>query len=288
MSRSHAGTLVALFATAAAFSAAPLHTQPIVESVGANSFESSVGRFDGGGTYSTFAQTFRAPTGAPFLQGFSFYLNDDFGQGADLRFRAHVYEFDIVNLLLLGPALFSSPLQLGSTNLATFDAYLFTASPGGMNLALNPTLTYAFVLSALGTLPGVYAAIPDGATNSVGASNVDAYAGGSAWRSLATGQLSDLGANQAFEAATAPDWRSMLRSRPRWCPSQRPSCCSALLSAFWPLFVAVGEPRDDGREHSAHGPSRTRVMSRVTFRTLEVEEPRGLATRQRAHASTKW
>ena len=201
-------TLVALFATAAAFSAAPLHAQPIVESVSVSEdtyFDGSFGRHNDLATYSTFAQTFRAPTGATYLQSFLFYLSDDFGMGSSLQFRAHVFEFNVTNQQLLGTSLFSSPLRQGSSRLSGFDAYLFSASPGGMNLALNPTLTYAFVLSALGTLPGVYAAIPDGATNSVGASNVDAYAGGSAWRSLATGQLSDLGANQAFEAATAPD-----------------------------------------------------------------------------------
>ena len=93
-------TLVALFATAAAFSAAPLHAQPIVESVsvsGDTYFDGSFGRHNDLATYSTFAQTFRAPTGATYLQSFLFYLSDDFGMGSSLQFRAHVFESNVTN-----------------------------------------------------------------------------------------------------------------------------------------------------------------------------------------------
>lgn len=187
--------------------ATPLRAQIVYTPIGvtANSFDGSFGKYSGGGTYATFAQTFVTPINAPVLQRFSFLLADDFGQGVDLRFTAHLFKFDVANQSLIGNALFSGGLLQGSTNLSGFDSYLVQGSSGYLNLTLDPTKTYSFVLTALGATSATFAGLTDGASNSVGASGVDMYAGGSAWRSLSTGQLSDLGIPGAFEAATAPD-----------------------------------------------------------------------------------
>ncbi len=167
-----------------------------------NSFESSLGKFSGGGAFSTFAQTFVTPAAAPSLQSFTIFLGDDFGQGADLSFRAHVFEFNLTTFRLVGAPLYSSTLRTGSTNISALDAYLFNIAGG---VTLNSGSTYALVVSALGTVPGTFAALVDGATNAIGTSSSNAYAGGSAYRSTATGSLADLALANAFQAADHPD-----------------------------------------------------------------------------------
>ena len=185
---------------ACALLASPLSAQSI--SAPNNSFESSLGKFSGGGAYSTYAQTFVTPAAAPSLQSFTIFLGDDFGQGADLFFRAHVFEFNVTTFRLVGAPLYSSTLRTGSTNLSAFDAYIFNIAGG---LTLNAATTYALVVSALGTVPSAFTALADGATNAIGTSTANAYAGGSAYRSAATGTLTDLGLANAFQSADHPD-----------------------------------------------------------------------------------
>ena len=173
-----------------------------VISAPANTFESSFGKFSGGGTYATYAQTFKATAAAPSLQSFTIFLGDDFGQGASLFYRAHIFEFNLTSFRLVGASLFSSALQNGSTNVMSFDSYVFNIAGG---VTLNTASTYAIVVSALGTSVSTFAGLVDGASNAIGASSSNAYADGSAYRSPATGTLADLGLANAFQAADHPD-----------------------------------------------------------------------------------
>ena len=191
---------VSLTLAACALLASPLSAQVI--SAPNNSFESSLGKFSGGGAYSTYAQTFATPAAAPSLQSFTIFLGDDFGQGADLFFRAHVFEFNVTTFRLVGAPLYSSTLRNGSLNLSAFDTYVFNIAGG---LTLNPASTYALVVSALGTVPSAFSTLADGATNAIGTSTANAYAGGSAYRSAATGTLADLALANAFQLADHPD-----------------------------------------------------------------------------------
>jgi len=179
---------------------------------GLTTFDGSFGKYSDGGTFSTFAQTFVAPAAAPYLQRFSIFLSDDFGQGADLKFSAHIFEFDIINYRLVSTPLFSSIVQNGSINLGAnplkpFDTYSFSNASNALNLGLSASKTYAIVLTALGTSAVTFANLPDGASNSIEATGagVNQYAGGRAVRSTATGTLSSLSANGAFENASAGD-----------------------------------------------------------------------------------
>ena len=179
---------------------------------GLTSFDGSFGKYSDGGTFATFAQTFVAPAAAPYLQRFSIFLSDDFGQGADLKFTAHVFEFDVINYRLVSTPLFSSIVQNGSSNvganpLKPFDTYSFSNASNALNLGLNASKTYAIVLTALGTLPITFANLPDGASNSIEATGagVNQYVGGRAVRSNSTGTLSSLSVNGAFQNANAGD-----------------------------------------------------------------------------------
>ncbi len=179
---------------------------------GLTTFDGSFGKYSDGGTFATFAQTFVAPAAAPYLQRFSIFLSDDFGQGTDLKFTAHVFEFDIINYRLVSTPLFSSIVQNGSSNvganpLKPFDTYSFSNASNALNLGLAANKTYAIVLTALGTTAATFANLPDGASNSIEATGagVNQYLGGRAVRSTATGTLSGLSVNGAFEDAIAGD-----------------------------------------------------------------------------------
>ncbi len=177
---------------------------------GLSTFDGSFGKFSDGGTFPTFAQTFVTPATAPYLQRFSIFLSDDFGQGADLKFTAHVFEFDVINYRLVSTPLFSSVVQTGSINLGAnplkpFDTYVFSNTSNALNLGLAASKTYAIVLTTLGVGASTFSALPIGASNSIEASSVNQYTGGRALRSNAVGTLSNLSLNGAFENASAAD-----------------------------------------------------------------------------------
>ena len=116
-------------------------------------------------------QSFVTPTGASFLQSFTLFLGESFN-GANLRFNAGVYELGANT-----PLFVAGTNIAGSANTVGFDTYTF-ATP---NLLLDPTKTYAFLLTATGAANGN----PDGAGNVLGTSNdgegnpANTYAGGS-------------------------------------------------------------------------------------------------------------
>lgn len=133
------------------------------------------------------AQTFFAPPGASYLQGFTFFLSS-FANGGALKLNASIYAFSADHLI--GAALFTSPFVNGSDNEAGFDSRTVGGDPAApLNILLSPGAVYALVLSAFDG----NAATPDPSTVLVGATADDTYAGGSLFVSLGSDKTSLFG-----------------------------------------------------------------------------------------------
>ncbi len=201
---------VAVFFGCALFAATGHAQTTTIGFNGLSTFDGSFGKYADSGTFPTFAQTFVTPTTAPYLQRFSVFLADDFGYGSQLKFTAHVFEFDVINYRVVSAPLFSSVVQTGSSNigdnpLKPFDTYVFSNTSNALNLLLAANKTYAIVLTTLGVGASTFTSLFDGASNSIEASDVSNYVGGRALRSHAVNTLSALSLNGAFENANAAD-----------------------------------------------------------------------------------
>ncbi len=169
-----------------------------------------------GGSTSNVAQTFVAPPGAATLVQFQFWLGNVapiLGGFENASFHAYVFAWSDGTSRIVGPALYQSPVQTGTSSSAA-TAYTFEVG----TLTLTPGQRYAAVLSSLGTaLPagggvgGVFLARPN-----VGLGAVDTYADGQSWTlgtlpfvndpaALATGPWSGQSADLAFTATFVPE-----------------------------------------------------------------------------------
>ena len=95
-------------------------------------------------TPGTIGQTVVVPTTDNILQGFSYWMSAS-DNGADLRFTAHVVQWDPVNQVAIGPVLFTSS-PLAGTASTGWGRYDFTT--GGVPLPSGTM--YALLLSTAG------------------------------------------------------------------------------------------------------------------------------------------
>ena len=95
-------------------------------------------------TPGTVGQTIVVPTTDNVLQSFSYWLSTS-NNGADLRFNAHVVQWDPVNQIAVGPVLFTSGPFMGTGSQA-WVRYDFTT--GGVPLTSGAM--YALLLSTAG------------------------------------------------------------------------------------------------------------------------------------------
>jgi hypothetical protein len=138
--------------------------------------------------FQSIGQSFTVPPITTQLATFSLSLSNFFN-GSAVRFDAYLMAFDTATRRVTGSALWSSLNQSGSGNDFAFDMRTFNT--GNVNLMAGST--YLFLLST-SAQPGA----PEDAGNLVGASDVDAYAGGSLWIAANGGSLSALQAAGAF------------------------------------------------------------------------------------------
>ncbi|MEO7085916.1 MAG: PEP-CTERM sorting domain-containing protein [Gemmatimonadaceae bacterium] len=135
------------------------------------------------------AQTFAQPTGFNYLQMFTFFISDGFGGGANLLLQASVVEY--TTSPLAGTLLYTAALN-GSAS-PTNEAVTFGSGENPLNLFLDPTKTYALVLSSLEH----FAATPDHSTITVGGTG-DVYSGGSLFATTAT-DIADIDATNSLD-----------------------------------------------------------------------------------------
>ncbi|MBC8086920.1 MAG: PEP-CTERM sorting domain-containing protein [Phycisphaerae bacterium] len=140
------------------------------------------------GVIGTVAQTFSTPSGSPRLQSFTIQLSDFFG-GAGLLFHASIFQFNIDRVV--GPSLYTSAINTGSSNIFGYDALTFA----GVNLLLTPGNTYALLLR---TDTGS----PDGATNFVGTTVGNSFSLGGLFISAGSTDI-EVGTAGAFTASDA-------------------------------------------------------------------------------------
>jgi hypothetical protein len=94
------------------------------------------------GASGTYGQTFLDPAGNPVLQSMTFEISDQF---FSIPFRAYVYQWDMANKGLTGPALFTSaPMTVNAA--AGFQAV--TVNTGGVTL--TPGSEYVAFFSTIG------------------------------------------------------------------------------------------------------------------------------------------
>ena len=121
--------------------------------------------------FQSFGQSFVVPPITTRLSTFSLSFSNFFN-GAALRFDAYILAFDTANRRVSGDILWSGLNLSGSANDFAFDTRTFNT--GNLNLLAGST--YMFLITTSGQ-----AGVPDDASNLVGASDVDAYSGGSFW-----------------------------------------------------------------------------------------------------------
>ena len=178
-----AAALAALAATAAPAAAQPFAPVSAVDGLGLPSVVH-------------IGQTITPVGATPVLTAFTFFLGDAYN-GANLRFDASVFEYAAGSVV--GPALSTLTGVAGSANLVGLDPFVFDIP----DVALDPTRTYALLLSATAVADGD----PAGARNLVGTTEDpatglgDVYAGGTFVFGDERTALLELGFDAAFDAA---------------------------------------------------------------------------------------
>ncbi len=122
--------------------------------------------------FQSFGQSFTVPSMSTRLSSVSLSFSNFFNGGA-LRFDAYLYAFDAANRRVTGNALWNFINIAGSSNDFAFDTRTF----GTGNLSLSAGATYLFLITTSNQGEGV----PMDASNLIGASDSDTYAGGAFW-----------------------------------------------------------------------------------------------------------
>ena len=122
--------------------------------------------------FQSVGQSFTVPSLTTRLSSVSLTFSNFFNGGA-LRFDAYLYAFDAASRRVTGDALWNFLNITGSSNDFAFDTRTFATG----NLSLSAGATYLFLI----TTSNQGNAVPLDAANLIGASDSDAYAGGSFW-----------------------------------------------------------------------------------------------------------
>ncbi len=141
--------------------------------------------------FQSFGQSFTVPSLTTRLSSVSLSFSNFFNGGA-LRFDAYLYAFDAASRRVTGNALWNFLNITGSSNDFGFDTRAFATG----NLSLSAGATYLFLI----TTSNQGDAIPLDAANLIGASDLDAYAGGSFWIASNGGDAGALRTPGAFSA----------------------------------------------------------------------------------------
>lgn len=150
---------VAASVTLLALAAAPTFVS--AQSINLTGNETPSGPF-GKGAPATFGQTFTAPTGANFLQTFSFWLSDDpQGTGnanaSSMLFQAYVMQWDAANGYATGPVLFTSTVYGGPALFSQRYDFLTT------NLSVTAGTQYVAILSSSAQLSNIVGSVANAA-----------------------------------------------------------------------------------------------------------------------------
>ena len=141
--------------------------------------------------FQSFGQSFTAPSLTTRLSSVSLSFSNFFNGGA-LRFDAYLYAFDAASRRVTGNALWNFLSIAGSSNDFAFDTRTFATG----NLSLSAGATYLFLITTSNQGEGV----PLDAANLIGASESDAYAGGSFWIASNGADAGALHVSGAFSA----------------------------------------------------------------------------------------
>ena len=153
--------------------------------------------------FQSFGQSFTVPSLTTRLSSVSLSFSNFFNGGA-LRFDAYLYAFDAASRRVTGNALWNFLNIAGSSNDFAFDTRTFATG----NLSLSAGATYLFLV----TTSNQGGAVPMDAANLIGASESDAYAGGSFWiasNGADTGALATTGAFSAVDGIADADFSAV-------------------------------------------------------------------------------
>jgi len=143
---------------------------------------------DNPGAVRSVGETFQvpAPTAQNILTDFDFFLNSNTDNTLD--YRGYIFQWDTVNSRATGSALYTSPARNG-TQAAFF---------GGLNLVLNPVLTYVAFVTTQGVVNNSFSG------NLLKHNTADVYAGGAAFQQTITTAGGNSGTGTWATAAWTP------------------------------------------------------------------------------------